>query len=89
MTGADLLVVGGDLLTIDAERRIILEGAVAIAGNKIVAVGTTAEVRAAYPGVTELDASGCVVTPGSWTMCCTKAATRARSCTSTFRDRVL
>lgn len=59
-----LLVVGGDLLTMDRERRIILDGAVAIAGGRIVTVGTTAEVRAAHPGAAELDASGCVVTPG-------------------------
>jgi 5-methylthioadenosine/S-adenosylhomocysteine deaminase len=61
---ADLLVTDGDRLTIDAERRIILDGAVAVAAGRIVAVGPTDEVRAAHPGVTELDASGCVVTPG-------------------------
>lgn len=61
---ADLLIVGGDLLTMDDERRIVLDGAVAIAGDRIVGVGTTAELRASYPGAPELDASGCVVTPG-------------------------
>jgi 5-methylthioadenosine/S-adenosylhomocysteine deaminase len=61
---ADLLVTGGDLLTLDAERHIVLDGALAIGGGRILAVGTTADVRAAHPGVTELDASGCVVTPG-------------------------
>jgi 5-methylthioadenosine/S-adenosylhomocysteine deaminase len=61
---ADLLVTAGDLLTIDAERRIILDGALAIGGGQILMVGTTAEVRAAFPGADVLDASGCVVTPG-------------------------
>jgi 5-methylthioadenosine/S-adenosylhomocysteine deaminase len=61
---ADLLVTGGDLLTIDAERRIILDGAIAAADGRIVMVGTTHEVRAAFPGVDELDAKRCVVTPG-------------------------
>ena len=35
-----------------------------IAGGRIVAVGTTAEVRRRAPGRAELDATGCVVTPG-------------------------
>ena len=61
---ADLLVTGGDLLTVDVERRIILDGAVAIRDGRIVAVDTTTAVRAAFPGTRELDASGCVVTPG-------------------------
>ena len=60
----ELLIVGGDLLTIDDERRIILDGAIAIGGGRILAVGTTTELRAAHPGVAEFDASGCVVTPG-------------------------
>ena len=64
MSEAELLVTGGDLLTIDGERRILLDGAVAVGGGRIVAVGPTDEVRAAHPGVAELDASGCVVTPG-------------------------
>ncbi len=61
---AELLVIGGDLLTIDTERRIILDGAVAIGGGRILAVGTATEIRAAFPDVAEFDAGGCVVTPG-------------------------
>ena len=61
---ADLIVTGGDLLTMDATRRIILNGAVAISGGIIVAVDTAAVVDAAFPGVPTLDASDCVVTPG-------------------------
>lgn len=61
---ADLLVVNGDMITMDAQRRIILDGAIAIAGDTIVAVGTTSEIRAAFPGTREHDATDCVVTPG-------------------------
>lgn len=60
----DLIVAGGDVITMDATRRIILDGAVAISGATIVAVGTTAEIVAAHPDAPRLDASGCVVTPG-------------------------
>jgi 5-methylthioadenosine/S-adenosylhomocysteine deaminase len=61
---ADLLVVGGDVLTMDSERRILLDGAIAIRDSEIAAVGTTSEIRSAFPDVSELDASDCVVTPG-------------------------
>jgi imidazolonepropionase len=43
---------------------IIENGAVVVREEKIVAVGTTDEMRAAYPGEPTLDASGCVLMPG-------------------------
>lgn len=61
---ADLIVTGGDLLTMDAKRRIILNGAVAIASGQIIAVDTAGAIRLAYPACPELDATDCVVTPG-------------------------
>jgi imidazolonepropionase len=43
---------------------IIQDGAVLFREEKIMAVGSTAELRAAYPNEPGLDASGCVVMPG-------------------------
>ncbi|MBU4224865.1 MAG: imidazolonepropionase [Chloroflexi bacterium] len=43
---------------------IIENGAVLVRDEKIVAVGTSDELRAAHPGEPSLDASGCVVMPG-------------------------
>jgi imidazolonepropionase len=43
---------------------LIPDGAVLIRGEEIAAVGTTAELRAAYPGEPEYDAGGRVVMPG-------------------------
>jgi imidazolonepropionase len=43
---------------------IIENGAVVIRDEKIVAVGTTAELRASYPHEPTLDANGCVLMPG-------------------------
>jgi imidazolonepropionase len=43
---------------------IIEDGAVLIRGEKIAAVGKSADLRRAYPDETALDASGCVVLPG-------------------------
>jgi imidazolonepropionase len=43
---------------------IIEDGAVVVRDEKIVAVGTTAELRASYPHEPTLDAVGCVLMPG-------------------------
>jgi imidazolonepropionase len=43
---------------------IIEDGAVVIRDEKIVALGTTADLRASYPHEPTLDANGCVLMPG-------------------------
>jgi imidazolonepropionase len=43
---------------------ILENGAVVVREEKIVAVGTTAELRASYPHEPTLDANGCVLMPG-------------------------
>lgn len=66
MTGpaAELLVTGGDVVTMNPTRDVLVGGAVAVGDGRILAVGSTSALRAAHPGVPELDATGCVVTPG-------------------------
>ncbi|MDZ4064011.1 MAG: imidazolonepropionase [Coriobacteriia bacterium] len=60
-----LTLAGGPQRGRDLGKLGILEnGAVLIRDEKIVAVGSTAELRAAHPGEPPLDASGCVVMPG-------------------------
>jgi predicted amidohydrolase YtcJ len=60
---ADLILVNGHVITVDATDRIAQ--AVAISGNRIVAVGTTAEIeRAAAPNARRIDLGGRTVTPG-------------------------
>jgi 5-methylthioadenosine/S-adenosylhomocysteine deaminase len=46
---ADLLISGGTVITMDPARRVIADGAVAVGGGKILAVGPRAEVEAAHP----------------------------------------
>lgn len=58
------LISGGDVITMNPTRDILRGGAVAIRGNEIVGVGATSALRAEFPGANELDARGCVVTPG-------------------------
>ena len=60
----DLLVTGGDVVTMNARREVLSGGTVAIGGDRIVAVGSTTELTAAYPDASVLDARDCIVTPG-------------------------
>lgn len=61
---ADLLITRGTVVTMDSVRRVIDDGAVAIVGSRIVAVGTTAEVTARYEARETLDAHRKIVMPG-------------------------
>lgn len=60
----DLLVRGGDIVTMNPNRDVLLGGTVAIGGNQIVEVGKTSELSTKYPDAAVLDATDCVVTPG-------------------------
>lgn len=60
----DLIVTNGYVLTMDAARRMFADGAVAISGNKIEAVGRSDEILARYKASHVIDAKGSVVMPG-------------------------
>ncbi|WP_380676521.1 amidohydrolase family protein [Salinigranum sp. GCM10025319] len=60
----DLIINGGTVATMDAERRVIERGAVAVDGTDIVAVGGVDEVSSAYDADRVVDASGTLVLPG-------------------------
>jgi 5-methylthioadenosine/S-adenosylhomocysteine deaminase len=61
---ADIIITNGIVVTMDPQRRVIENGAVAIEKDRIVAVGTTEEVLAAHQAPTMIDASRKVVMPG-------------------------
>jgi 5-methylthioadenosine/S-adenosylhomocysteine deaminase len=60
----DLVVRGGQVVTMDAGRRVLPEGAVAVHEGRVVAVGTPAEIDAKFRAHASLDARGGVVLPG-------------------------
>jgi 5-methylthioadenosine/S-adenosylhomocysteine deaminase len=60
----DLLVTGGTMVTMNAERRIIEGGAVAVNGDTIVAVGSRAGIEARYAAAETVEAKGKLVLPG-------------------------
>ena len=64
-TSVDLLITGGAVVTMDGERRIFDNGFVAIRGERIVAVGDVAELKAKnFSAKQTIDARGKVVLPG-------------------------
>ena len=61
---ADLIAAGGTIVTMDGERRIIEDGAIAVKGDAIVAVGKRAEIEAKYTAARRIQAQGKLILPG-------------------------
>ena len=65
MPSADLVIANIDwLITVDRDRRIIRDAAVAVAGGRIVAVDKSAEIAKRYSAARTVDASRTVAAPG-------------------------
>lgn len=60
----DLLVVDALVVTLDATQRVIENGAIAIRGNTVAAIGATADLRAQYRPAEVLHANGKIAMPG-------------------------
>ncbi len=60
----DLVVSGGTVVTMDAQRRVIEDGAIAVQGGRIVAVGTRADITGRFAARERIDARGRAVIPG-------------------------
>jgi 5-methylthioadenosine/S-adenosylhomocysteine deaminase len=60
----DILVVHGCVLTMDGRRTILADGAIAIEGSRIAAVGPTREIEPGWKPRQRIDAQGGIVHPG-------------------------
>ena len=60
----EILVSGGTVITMDPERRVIKDGAVAIKGGRIVDVGSTKDLKTKHAADRVIDASRKIVMPG-------------------------
>lgn len=60
----DFIIRGGTVVTMDGSSRVIENGAVAVKAERIVAVGTAAEIAAGYVSARVINAAGKVVMPG-------------------------
>ncbi len=58
------VLTGATIITCDADDRVIDDGAIAIVGNTIAAIGPTPEVTAAYPDGARRPLGGAIVLPG-------------------------
>src|SRR3989304_2645376 len=61
---ADYLIADGTVITVDQERRIIRDGALAIRGDRIAAVGKAEALRREYVATRTIEAQGKLVLPG-------------------------
>ncbi|HSE97991.1 MAG TPA: amidohydrolase family protein, partial [Blastocatellia bacterium] len=61
---ADVIIRGGTIVTMDRDFRVIDNGAVAVRGSSIVAVGPAPEIAARYAARRTISAAGKVVMPG-------------------------
>ena len=60
----DTIVRGGHVVTMDAQRTVLSDGAVAVTGDRISAVGTWAELHRDHPRATVIGDADSMVTPG-------------------------
>jgi 5-methylthioadenosine/S-adenosylhomocysteine deaminase len=60
----DTLISGAKIITMDSQRRIFMDGALAIKGNKIVAVGQRVDIEKEYRADNVIDGKRFVITPG-------------------------
>jgi len=61
---AELLVVADHVVTLDPDRRVLPEAAVAVRDHRIVDVGPAADLRRRHPGVPEVGGPGRMAIPG-------------------------
>lgn len=58
------LYTGATVLTIDRDRRVLTDGALAVDGHTLTAVGPRQELEARYPGAERIELGGGIVLPG-------------------------
>ena len=58
------LLIGGPVITVDPDRRVLDPGAVAIDGDRIVGVGSPESLRDEFPRADEIELSNAAIIPG-------------------------
>ena len=60
----DILITGGTIITMDSARRVLDDGAIAIRGDRIVAIGPTRALTDRFTGRDRIDAKRKIIMPG-------------------------
>ena len=60
----DMLVSGAMIVTMDGTRRVVEDGAIAVKGDTIVAIGPSKEIASKYEATQKIDATGKLIMPG-------------------------
>ncbi len=63
-TSVDTLISGAKIVSMDAQRSVFDDGAIAISGKTIVAIGASSEICSDYECASPIDGSRFVITPG-------------------------
>jgi 5-methylthioadenosine/S-adenosylhomocysteine deaminase len=61
---ADLLILGGRVVTMDKDRRVIEDGGIAVKAGRIIAIGPRSDITRTYTGRQRVNAAGRLVIPG-------------------------
>lgn len=61
---ADVLILGGTIVTMDEQRRVLRDGGIAIVQGRILAVGTRNEIQKSYTANQTIDATNKIIIPG-------------------------
>jgi 5-methylthioadenosine/S-adenosylhomocysteine deaminase len=63
-SAVDLLILGPDIVTFDDKDTVIRDGAIAVKGNSISWIGSSADARRLFSAASTIDASGQIAMPG-------------------------
>lgn len=61
---ADLLIVGGTIVTMDATRKVIDDGGIAVRDGRIIGIGPRAEIEGHFSSRKRISGTGKLITPG-------------------------
>ena len=64
MTECDFIISGATIVTMNQERLMIKDGAIAVSGDAIVAIGKNSEITPKYKAKRTINGSGFLITPG-------------------------